>query len=67
MKIRLIKKMVKIGKLDGNKNKKWLRWNITKLNKKAYNMIKIGSGSLGEKWDNINAQIENLEQKLFRI
>ena len=65
MKIRLIKKMVKSGKIDGYKNRKWLKWTIKKLNKKAYNMIKIGS--LGEKWDNINAQIENLEQKLFRI
>lgn len=65
MKIRLIKKMVKSGKIDGYKNRKLLKWTIKKLNKKAYNMIKIGS--LGEKWDNINAQIENLEQKLFRI
>lgn len=65
MKIRVIKKLVKNGIIAGNTDRKWLKWNINKLNKKSYNMVKVGS--LGEKWDNLNAQIESLEQALFRI
>ena len=65
MKIRVIKKLVKNGIIAGNTDRKWLKWNINKLNKKSYNMVK--SGNLGNNWDNINAQIESLEQALFRI
>jgi len=65
MKIRVIKKLIKNGKLDGNKNRKYLNWSIIKLNKKSYNMVK--NGNLGEKWDNVQMEIENLKQKLFRI
>lgn len=65
MKIRLIKKLVKNGSIAGNTDRKWLKWNINKLNRKSYNMVKVGS--LGEKWDSLNAQIESLEQALFRI
>lgn len=65
MKIRLIKKLVKNGSIAGNTDRKWLKWNINKLHKKAWNMI--NNGILGEKLDNVQMEIENLNQKLFRI
>lgn len=65
MKIRLIKKLVKNGKLDGSKNRKYLNWTLQKLYSKAWNTAY--SGNFGKKWDNLNAEIEYLEQKLFRI
>lgn len=65
MKIRLIKKLVKNGSIAGNTDRKWLKWNINKLNKKSYNMVK--SGNLGNNWDNIQMEIEKLKQALFRI
>lgn len=65
MKIRLIKKLIKNGKIDGLNCKKYLSWKINKLSKKAYNLVKVGN--LGEKWDNLNADINFYKQKLFRI
>lgn len=65
MKIRLIKKLIKQGKLDGNTNKKYISWSLKKLYSKAWNTAH--SGNFGKKWDNLNAQIEYLEQRLYRI
>ena len=65
MKIKVIKKMVKNGKLDGLNCKKFLSWKINKLSKKAYNLVK--AGNIGEKWDNLNASIDFYSQLLFRM
>lgn len=65
MKIRLIKKMVKSGKIDGLKNRKYLNWKVKKLNKKAWNMVK--AGNCGNAWDNLNDSIDFYSQLLFRI
>ena len=65
MKIRLIKKMVKNGKINGLNCKKYLSWKINKLSRKAYNLVK--AGNIGKKWDSLNVNINFYSQLLFRI